>query len=204
MRKRLAILALALTICAPPALAHKLKVFATAIGAEISGYGYFAPGGRAQDSAVSVTLPDGRVQATLRTNAEGEFAFVAQTRADHVFTLDAGDGHVATYRIAAAELPDTLPGAGAAPAIAATPAPQAQTAKSDVSSAEIRAMVEQGVAHQLRPLREQIDAWQEKVWLHDVLGGLGYIIGLASLAYGLSANRRSKPQASSAMKEARR
>ncbi len=190
---------------AAPASAHKLKVFATAIGADISGYGYFAPGGRAQDSDVTVTT-DGKVVATLRTSSEGEFAFTAKSRTDHIFSVDAGDGHVATYRIAADELPETL-GAGG---VAQTPLAGTQQrpqilplGPTPMSAAEIRAMVEQGVAHQLRPLREQIDAWQEKLWLHDILGGIGYIVGLAGLAFWLSANRKLK-SAGPAIREARR
>ena len=179
---------------ATPAFAHKLKVFATAIGADITGYGYFAPGGRAQDSEVTVTA-DGKVVATLRTNEEGEFSYTATTRVDHIFSLDAGDGHEAAYRIAADELPATL--SGSASSTPATPPAGSQqrpqvlpVGPSPAAAAEVRALVEMGIAQQLRPLREQIDALQQKLWLHDVLGGIGYIVGLAGFAFWLSASRK--------------
>lgn len=191
---------------ATPAFAHKLKVFATAIGADISGYGYFAPGGRAQDSTVTVTA-DGKVVATLRTNEEGEFSFTAQSRVDHVFLLDAGDGHEATYRIAADELPATLSGPVAStpvtPPAGSQQRPQVLPVGPNPAIAEVRALVEMGIAQQLRPLREQIDALQQKLWLHDVLGGIGYIVGIAGLAMWLSANRKVKTTEPS-IKEARR
>ena len=59
------------------AQAHKLKVFATAVDNDVDGYAYFAPGGRAQDADVTVTLPDGRVVQRLKTDVEGEFHFTA-------------------------------------------------------------------------------------------------------------------------------
>ena len=65
------------------------------------------------------------------------------------------------------------------------------------SSLDLQQQIETALARQLRPLREQLDAWQEQIWLHDILGGLGYIIGLAGLAYGLTNNKRStKPNSS--------
>ena len=212
MRRRL-LLATAVLLLPAQAQAHKLKAFATAVGADVSGYAYFSPGGRAQEAEVSVTLPDGTIVAKLQTNDEGEFSFTAKQRADYRILVDGGDGHEATYTIHASELPVSLAGASA-PTQAAAPAGDkasaaaAPTMATSVSPAEIRAMVEQGLAQQLRPLREQIDAWQEKVWLHDVLGGLGYIIGLAGLAYGFMESRQSRQRreekSSGSLKEARR
>jgi nickel transport protein len=42
-------------------------------------------------------------------------------------------------------------------------------------------MVEQAVARQVRPLREQLIAHQDRIRLQDLLGGIGYILGLAGL-----------------------
>jgi nickel transport protein len=212
MHKRLVLFA---GVCAAAAslpggaLAHKLKAFATVEGPQVSGYAYFAPGGRAQDSNVKVTLPDGSVVATMTTDDTGSFHFTPTVRADYTILVDAGDGHEATYRIAASELSDSTASANTVPIPAPVATPPVvtvcQPAGSPPSAAEIRAMVELGIAHQVRPLREQIDAWQEKVWLHDVLGGLGYIIGLAGLAYGLSEGRRSRrDKTSPQLQEARR
>lgn len=181
-------LAAVLSLTAAPALAHKLKIFAAADGAEVSGYAYFSGGDRAQGAALTVTGPDGAVLFTGTTAADGTFRFTAARRVDHTVTVDGGDGHQAQATLPAADLPPGLPGGEgpgegdappAAPASAAalpTPAP----------SAEMQAMIEAAVARQVRPLREQLDAYQDQVRWHDVAGGIGTIIGLAGLAFGLT------------------
>ena len=56
--------------------------------------------------------------------------------------------------------------------------------------ADLARLVEQAVARQVRPLREELLACQEQTRFRDVLGGLGYILGLA----GLAAWWRVRPQ----------
>jgi nickel transport protein len=47
---------------------------------------------------------------------------------------------------------------------------------------EVETLVERAVARQIRPLREALEAERSRARLHDILGGLGYIAGLAGLA----------------------
>jgi nickel transport protein len=63
-------------------------------------------------------------------------------------------------------------------------------------SADLAALIEQSVARQVRPLREQLDSYQETVRWHDVLGGIGYIIGLGGLAYGFASRSSSRTRRS--------
>ena len=41
----------------------------------------------------------------------------------------------------------------------------------------------ESIDRQIVQLRKQIDGYEQKTRLHDVLGGLGYILGLTGLAY---------------------
>jgi nickel transport protein len=194
-------LALFILLCAlfgaSSAKAHKLKTFATAIGAEISGYAYFVPGGRAQNAQVVITREDGSLAAHLQTNDQGEFSYRANQRTRLTIHVDAGDGHEADTHIAAADLPSTLPLANNSSAASRPIESLKGTDSPTASSLDLQQQIETALARQLRPLREQLDAWQEQIWLHDILGGLGYIIGLAGLAYGLTNNKRStKPNSS--------
>lgn len=192
---RLVILAVGLLVISEPAWSHKLKVFAAAEGTHLVGYAYFSPSGRPRQAAVTVTDADGNVLATATTDDEGRFEVEAKRRVDHHITVGGGDGHVATYTIKADELPDHLPpspptslppaGEGSKPSPIATVSPALPT-----SEADWRTFIDQSIARQIRPLREQLDAYQEKVWWHDVLGGIGYILGLGGLAFGLSERRR--------------
>ncbi|EPY02349.1 hypothetical protein [Magnetospirillum fulvum] len=188
----IAVIALALGTGSPPALAHKMKIFASATGATILGYAYFNADSRAVQTKVSVRGADGSTVFTGVTDDKGQFAVQATRRMDHHISVIGDDGHMATFTVTAAELPDSLPPAGgAAPApAAAVPAAAAATV---VGSDDLRNFIDQSVSRQLRPLREQIDAYQEKIWLHDVIGGIGYIVGVAGLAFGF-ANRRRRPQ----------
>ncbi|MDS4021775.1 MAG: carboxypeptidase regulatory-like domain-containing protein [Candidatus Competibacter sp.] len=189
-----ALLAAGLSVAVGPAWAHKLKAFATAEGATLVGYAYFSSGGRPRQASVTVTDAEGGVLATTITDDEGNFRVEAKRRIDHRITVDGGDGHAATYTVTASELPDTLPTGGGRPAapvsVATVPTDPPTEVASLAVDAGLRAFIDQSVSRQIRPLREQIDAYQEKIGWHDVLGGIGYIIGLGGLAFGLSERRR--------------
>lgn len=141
--------------------AHRLEVAAFAEGRRIEGSVYVPGGGTVAGARVSVRRPDGDVLAELLSDAEGRFTYLATEAADLLIRADAGDGHVAERAVRAAEMSGGM-GGGA--------------------DADLEAMVERVVARQLRPLREELTAQGERVGLRDVLGGIGYILGLAGLA----------------------
>lgn len=187
---------LGLLLLAAPAQAHKLKVFAAAEGETVTGFAYFFGGGRAIGARVIVTAPDGRRVADQQTDPEGNFRFEVTQTEDLRITVESPDGHVAFAAIAASELIIPMP-VLAAPAAAAEPSPaEPGTAPAGEEPAalppDIAVLIETAVARQVRPLREQLDAWSERVFWRDVLGGLGIIIGFAGLAYGLTARRGEK------------
>ncbi len=189
---RAALIALAaLVLGADPALAHRLKVFATAEGAVVSVRAYFAGGAQARNVMVTVAGPDGRTAHQGRTDAEGRFSFQATRRMDHLIVAEGADGHRAEHRLPARELPETLP-AGPSAADDAAPAPPNAAALDTVhleEMAQLEQMIERSVARQIQPLREQLDAFQNEARWADVLGGIGYIVGLGGLAYGVAMRR---------------
>lgn len=201
--------ALALLLTAVPALAHKIKVFATAEGAAISGYVYFPGGGRATGAEVTVTGPDGAEIGRLRTDGEGVFRFQATRRIDHTFTADTGDGHRGGFVVKAGQLPAALGGEAAPGAIggdfgagrAAAPANGGGSgggagggagapAAPVVDPAALEDAIARAVAREVNPLREQIEAYEERIRLHDILGGLGWIAGIAGLGFFVLGRRR--------------
>lgn len=151
-----------------PAEAHKLKVFATAEGAAIIGSAYFAGGGKAMGAEGSLQAPDGTQEARFTTAEDGSFRVQARAGADHTIVVDAGDGHVARFEMRAED---------GAPAPSAAPAPGLDA-------------VEAAVARQIRPLREQLDAYEDRVRLHDLMGGIGTIFGLFGVFAWISSRRR--------------
>ena len=182
---------LLLTGGAGPALAHKMKVFASVEGGEIVGYAYFSTGARVQGGGIVVTTPDGQTVFRGRADDQGQFRFAVGGRSDHRITVDGGDGHQASFTVSAGELPDSLP---QPPSNGTSSAAQAPAGNAPASPAAAGAcapdQLERSLARQLRPLREQIDRWQDRIAWQDVIGGLGYLAGLGGLAFGWANRRR--------------
>lgn len=192
-----ATLALAM-VFASPAYAHKLKVFATAVGAEIEGNVYFVGSGPAPGAKVSIDIGDGSPLTPLLTDAEGKFRFTAVRRADHVISVDTGDGHSAQTIVAADDLPSSLPSstnagsAAASATLVAATAPRAALFATTTDEAALEDLVTKAVAQQIRPLREQLNAYEDQVRLRDIVGGIGYIVGLAGLAMWLRRRQQDR------------
>lgn len=202
MRKwvaRALIVAAVTAAAASPAHAHKLKVFATAVGGRIEGTVYFVGGGPARGARILVESADGTLIEALNADDSGAFAFTASMRADHIIKTDSADGHAARTIIPASVLPATLPLPASEPGMTAPEVPEArspapsQPAPSQggapLDTAALQTAVAQVVAQQIRPLQEQLNAFEDQVRLRDVVGGLGYILGLFGLFAWLRARR---------------
>lgn len=173
---------LVLSLATGQALAHKLKVFARVEGGEILGSAYFVGGAPAAGAGVRILDAEGNLLATLNPDAEGRFRYRPAAPADYLVEVDSGDGHVARWKLAAKDFASAIP-PSAAPAVPADVPERASPALvPPVADPALVALVEEAVARQVGPLREQLVAYEDKVRLHDVLGGIGYIIGLAGLA----------------------
>jgi nickel transport protein len=185
-------------LASAPALAHKLNLFAAADGRRIEGEVYFAGGGKAADVSVLVQSTAGKTLAELRSGADGSFAYDAEAPMAYLIVAETPDGHRAQWRIGAAELAGafapTGDGGAAGSSVAAEaadtgessidPPPARQTGTNASEGAldpAMAAAIERAVARQVRPLREEALAAREAVQFRDVLGGIGYILGLAGL-----------------------
>lgn len=191
---------IAAMLLAPPAFAHKLKVFATAAGAQVDGSVYFVGSGPAPGARVTVETADGQQVETLQADPDGNFSFVATSRSDYLIKVDTGDGHSAQITIAADDLPASLPsptGANArsialVPSAAAAPASTVVVATPPAGGTAIEDLVGKAVAQQIRPLRQEINAYEDQVRLRDIAGGIGYIIGLTGLTLWLRDRHRER------------
>jgi hypothetical protein len=175
-----------------------MTVFATAQGKTIQGEVYYQDGSPAQNVTVSVLDPAGRMLGTATTDGEGRFSYQPRFRGSHTFVADGGFGHRAEHTVAAEELPVDLPEIPADEPVAetgpATPvadpgqAPRATGASPNELAAEIRALNQQIAA-----LRSDLEKWKTALRLQDVLGGVGYILGiLGGVSYFLAGRRRNK------------
>lgn len=166
---------------APVAEAHRLRIFATVDGDHIRGYAYFVGGKRLSDATVRVLDADGELLGEVQTDEDGEFHYHPEVRLDHVLEIAQPDGHRDTFTVAAAELPSTLPpGPDADEAV--QPDEDADVPKREVDPAmdeeALRTVLQETVTQPIRQLREDLDALSERRRFQDILGGMGYIVGV--------------------------
>lgn len=192
-------LALTLLTCATPAAAHSLRLFAEGDGAVIRGKVYFHGGSPAKDIQVTAFDPEGRKLGETRTDAQGAFRLPAPYRCDYRLLAATEDGHGAEFRVPAEELSASLPAPGAEvdaaehadqeKAVPADPAPA--PAPRPLTSPAAGTMADElaAIRNQLSALRQQLAEYEHRTRLRDVAGGIGYILGLAGVAFYLAARR---------------
>lgn len=196
----------AVLMLAGPAEAHRLKLFAAVDGGAITGSAYFTGGGRAVGVPVEVRGPDGALLLAVTTDAEGAFRFDPLGSFDHHLSVNSGDGHRADFLVSAEELPDSSvsrrpvetmvpePGPGRGPETETATAEDTPDTCATGLSAEALAAVDAAVARHVRPLREALDAYENRVRVADVVGGLGAILGLFGAAAFLASRRRGEAE----------
>jgi nickel transport protein len=177
-----------------PLQAHKLKVFAYAEGDKIQGRAYFVGGAAASGAVIRIIDTAGVELARLAPDGEGRFSHQVAHRERYRVEADSLDGHQASWTLQADEFPLSLPSLSrkveghselVGEAVAETP---------DAPQASLESEVEQAVARQIRPLREALREHEERVRLRDIIGGIGYIVGLAGFALWWSRRRHRGEQ----------
>ena len=163
---RFFVLLLAFLTAVGPAAAHGIAVFAAPEGEVVAGYVYYPDGERIGGATVHLLGPDGVELGEMETGADGSFSFKPEILADLTIRARTADGHGAEYHIHAEDL-----------------------AAAGGHEGHLEDMVEHAVARQVRPLREQIEAYEHKIRVHDVLGGIGYILGIAGILFFVRARR---------------
>jgi len=166
--------------------AHLLKIFATAQGEQIEGSVYFSGSNSAPSAKISILSTEGKLLAELTSDKSGHFTYQTVSQIDHLLRADSGDGHTAKWTIRATEL--------AGDSTAATDDAPAQQHVETGDTADISSSVhfERAIARQIAPLRRQLISLEERLKLQDMLGGIGYIIGLAGLAAWYHSREKDK------------
>lgn len=174
------------------AQAHRISVYAYVEEGQIKGEGYMPGGGKVSNQQVQLLDAGGKALAETKTDQGGAFSLpLPQAKPPLTLVLNAGAGHRATYELSAADLGIAAPAAPApsTPA-AAKPAAQAVAVSQDLGP-QIKKAVEQAVA----PLRAQMAEMAlryNEVSLRDIVGGLGWIVGLLGLATYFKARKMAK------------
>ncbi len=195
MLTRALLAALLVLACAPDASAHKVLLNAWGEGRTLAaeiGFSDGSPGAGAE-----ITVADAATGETLlRGVADGAGFFEAELPGEalergHDLRVvgNAGAGHRAETLVPASEFAGV---ASAAPAAVAPADGGGAAAPTGLAPGELEALVRAAVREELRPLRRELEAQGGGgPELGTVLGGIGYIFGLAGVA-ALADNRRRR------------
>ncbi|TVO77848.1 carboxypeptidase-like regulatory domain-containing protein [Sedimenticola selenatireducens] len=171
-------LGLTLLLLHATAEAHLFKVFAYAEGNTIHGSVYFAGGNAVENAEITVKGKASDKPVSLTSNRKGEFQYSATTPDDYLIQANTGDGHQAEWLIKAEAFSPT-----ATTANPTTPASSDSHSKRfEKSDQQLASLVEQAVAKQIGPLRESLQRNHDRARFSDILGGIGFIFGIAGIA----------------------
>ena len=183
-RTRVLIIAGLILLVSLPALAHRMRVQARVdANGLLQGQASY-DSGYVAGAEVEIFAADGSLLGRTQTDAEGNFSFRIAYRTGLRIVVTDG-GHRGETSISAAEMPPGLAEQGEETAAAQNQqaADPAGPGEADLAGA-IDARI-QGLELQVRELRDQL-------FLRDIIGGLGYIAGLAGVAlFFLAARRRA-------------
>ena len=195
------------------AMAHKVNVYAWPENGQIHVEARFSGGKPALDTPLEVySHPGGELLLTARTDQEGEFDFPLPNQlrgpgeAGLKVVLLASMGHRDEWIVTPEDLAPLLSGpageestrpqlpAGALTAGNHAP-PGKETPSQDPRSTddrEVQRVVEQALDKKLAPIIRYIEEDRDRVSLREVLGGLGYIVGLAGIGLALGSRRKRR------------
>ncbi len=172
--------------------AHKVNVFAYAEGDKVYTESYFNDGKMCVDSKIEVFDNQGNKLLEGLTDEEGMFSFKIPSE-DVIdgglkIVLSASLGHRAEYIISADEI------RGSAGLIKEEPEEPVSLISPETSSVdlkEIQSIIEDTLDEKLKPIMREIKKSQEdKISPTEIIGGIGYIIGIFGIiAYFLSRKR---------------
>ena len=162
--------------------AHNVISGVYAIGSTIEGEIGFSNGDMAPEGTeVIVSDAQGNELGRVKTDEEGLFSYQATERMDYAFYANLSSGHVAEMLLPADQLPASLGGGSEAKRQSQSVSSSQGVTVNSTDHAQLSEMIEAAVAKQVKPLRQELAAYQAKAGLQDIIGGIGYIFGLCGL-----------------------
>ena len=183
------------------ALAHNVIVFAWVEGNTVFTESKFSAGKMVKGGRIEVLDVDGALLLEGITDDSGLFSFNTPKIADLTIVLEAGTGHKNTWTVKAAELEGGVAGPTEdIPSVSeeSTQKPPGEDVLSVApgpTSREVEEIVARQLDEKLRPLnRMMAESRSRGPTLSDIIGGIGYILGLVGLgAYIRFRKERGKP-----------
>jgi len=172
-----------------PALAHRVNIFAYVEGDSVYTESYFNDGRKAVGSRIVVYDNVDTQLLEGVTDEEGLFAFRIPKMEDLKIVLVASMGHRNEYELSRSEL-DGEEAESKGPT-ERTPTDESRV-MAQVDEDRMARLIDQSLERRLAPLvatMTRMQRAQEEPDLRDIIGGIGYIVGLAGLVMYLRGRR---------------
>ena len=187
------------------AFAHRLNVFAYPSGSEICVEASFAGGNPAKNADIKIVDEQGKVVLTSKTSKDGKNCAAVPTDFKPVsltVVVNAGEGHRNQWTIEKSEfdgISTPIPPNSPSPA-AIVPQAESKLPKSGVKlfsqpemDEAIRAAKRDIEVTVIAPLRKQLaEAQLPKTTFKDIIGGIGWLVGIAGLIAWFTSRRKQK------------
>jgi nickel transport protein len=183
-------LLIALAAWVPVAWAHRVNVWAAFAGDEVVCRATVGRG-PAKDCLVRAYLSDGRLLTEGRTDDAGRFSFKPGAKADLRIVLEAGEGHRDEFMLAADRTAGEAAPAQAGDTAASTPSDAVATPDEARLRQVVGEVVDRKLRERLDPLIDRLaSASNREAGLTEILGGIGYILGIMGVAMYFRARHR--------------
>lgn len=186
-----------LFILSAQSFAHKISAFVDVEDGNVSLVSYFSDGTPAKNAKVTVYDSKGNVVLTGRTNKEGEFDFKIKKGGKYRAVVLAELGHRAEVDFTVGAPTTTSENTAEENSKSEMPAKSSPSSATPPPSAEGFRKV---LREELRPIHKEllkIEESQSSISYKDVIGGLGWILGIFGAAmFGYCYRRRESGDAS--------
>lgn len=166
------------------AMAHRVNVFAWVEGDTVYTESKFSGGKRVNGGEVLIYDLKGNELLSGKTNAKGEFSFKIPRKTAMKIVLQAGMGHQGDWTIPLSEIdPQKSAAEPSASQEEQKRTSETGTLTPSVDLDQVRHGLEQALDRKLSPVLKRLAEAQDKgPTFRDILGGIGYILGLLGLA----------------------
>ncbi len=162
---------------------HRVNVFCWVEGNQVKCEAKFTPGGPVKGGEIDVfSQQTGERLLTTKTNLKGQASFPIPKDAiknhwDLKVVCNAEMGHKNFWVVRSDELSASEPSSGSVEQ-AAPPVGIA------ISQKDLEDLISRTMNRELAPIKKELaELSQDRITVQDVLGGLGYILGLAGIAF---------------------
>jgi len=189
----IAVLALSSVLFSPSVLAHKVNMFAYSDGIEVFVEGYFTDGKKPKNSEIKVFDSSNVELLVGQADDEGAYHFKIPSQQDMRITLNAGEGHMTEYMLTAEELgaenePDNSSIENSEVSEVGIVAAETELSNASVPS-NLQPMINKAVGRSIKPLMRGLSELKEQRTFSDIVGGLGFIVGIIGVFYYVKARK---------------